>query len=68
MAAIILPYLIWVNARILWKGEIFLTDDAGKISSHYSRQTDPVLYWLLAAFNLAVLAGSTTLAIWAFSR
>jgi hypothetical protein len=66
LATIMLPYLIWVNARMLWKGEIFLTDDSGNVTSHHKRADDPAKYWLLAAFNLALLSGCTAFVVWTF--
>lgn len=66
LAAALSPYLLWVNIRMLWKGEIFLTDDNGKITSQYSRAAHPLSYWILMACNLALLVGIVALAAWTF--
>jgi hypothetical protein len=66
LAALVLPYLVWVNASILWKGEIHLSDESGKVTSQHTRVDDPVMYWLLATYNLALTAGCAVFVAWVF--
>lgn len=65
-AAIALPFLIWANVGVLWRGQIFLTDDGGKVTSHFKRREQPVQYWALTVFNVALTAGAIALVVWQF--
>ena len=64
IAALVAPYFAWNNYRILRTGEIFLSDDFGKFTAHYTRAANPVAYWLLVAFSFALLFVAIGVAIW----
>jgi hypothetical protein len=63
-AGISLPFLLWNTFRCWQKKEVFLTDDDGKITAHYTRDHEPIRFWLVLGFNVALTVGAMMSVLW----
>jgi hypothetical protein len=62
----VLLFLLWSSVGVLLKNEVFLTDDDGKVTSHFRRAEQPLKYWGVVAINWLMIAGCIALEIWQF--
>ena len=44
-----LPFLLWNTFRCWQKREVYLTDDDGKVTAHYTRDREPARFGLFSA-------------------
>jgi hypothetical protein len=63
LAIIGLPCMAWVTFRSWRDGEIFLIDEANRITEHCTRDRNPVAYWSLMALYCAIILGFATIAV-----
>lgn len=64
LAALCLPYLVWVNLRAWRNNELFLDDDIGKITAHYTKANHPIQYWAVLLFNVGLILVFVGVILW----
>jgi|GEM_PF-5173325 len=66
IGALVLPFLLWTTVRIVMKGELILTDDYGATTDFVKRESRPLKFWAVTAFNCSLIVADIALIYWQF--
>ena len=66
LAAVGLPFLIWMTFLAWRDGKISLSDEANKITDHFTREQNRIKYWSHMTFYFILILGFAALVALAF--